>query len=92
VLHFEVFIIEFASVDALATDAGAVSEVSALDHEVRNHAVEFASFVVKRFVWGFAISWNKREYVSLAGEEGGDQTFLSGAESTEVFSSSWNYN
>jgi hypothetical protein len=50
VLHFEVFIIKFASVDALATDAGAVSEVSALDHEVGNHAVEFASFVVKRFV------------------------------------------
>jgi hypothetical protein len=49
VLHFEVLIIEFATVDALPADTSAVSEVSALDHEVRDHAVEFASFVVEWF-------------------------------------------
>ena len=43
----EVFIIKFFAIDALATGAVTSSEVSALQHELRDHAMKNASFIVK---------------------------------------------
>jgi hypothetical protein len=47
VLDGEVFIIEFVAIDALPTCAIEVGEVTPLDHELRDDAVEETVFVVQ---------------------------------------------
>ena len=47
VLELEVLVLELLTVDALATGAIALREVSALAHEVLDHAVECGAFVAK---------------------------------------------
>eukprot|EP00534_Pseudo-nitzschia_fraudulenta_P011629 CAMPEP_0201215244 /NCGR_PEP_ID=MMETSP0851-20130426/188858_1 /ASSEMBLY_ACC=CAM_ASM_000631 /TAXON_ID=183588 /ORGANISM="Pseudo-nitzschia fraudulenta, Strain WWA7" /LENGTH=251 /DNA_ID=CAMNT_0047504689 /DNA_START=202 /DNA_END=958 /DNA_ORIENTATION=- len=48
VLQIEIFVLEFASVDALSSATVVHSEITTLDHEVGNDAVESASLVVQR--------------------------------------------
>lgn len=45
VLNLEVFIVEFAAPNALATGAIEVGEVTTLDHEVGNNTVEDRAFI-----------------------------------------------
>lgn len=44
----EIFILEFLAIDALAARPIALCEVTALDHEGLDHAVEAGAFVVER--------------------------------------------
>ena len=48
VLEFEVFVVEFGSIDGLAASAVASSEVAALTHELRDDSVELGTLVVQR--------------------------------------------
>lgn len=48
VLELEVLILKLFAVDALATSTVAVGEVTTLDHELLNDAVEIRAFVVER--------------------------------------------
>lgn len=50
VLDAEVLVREFRAVDRLAADAGVVSEVTALDHEVGNDTVEPRTRVTEAFL------------------------------------------
>jgi hypothetical protein len=52
VLELEVFIIELVAIDGLATGAIALGEVTTLDHEVLNNAVEARSLVAEAFLAG----------------------------------------
>ena len=45
-LNFEVLVVEPVTVNGLATGAVALCEVTALDHEIRDDAVEAGAFVV----------------------------------------------
>jgi len=65
VLSLEVLVCEFLAVDRLATGAIATSEVTTLQHELRDDAVELAALVA--------------------------EALFSGAKSTEVLSSLWDY-
>jgi hypothetical protein len=47
VLQLEVFILEFESIDTLATSAIMIGEITTLAHELRNNAVKNRSFVAK---------------------------------------------
>jgi hypothetical protein len=49
-LEFEVLILEFGAVDALATSAISLGEVSTLTHEVLDHAVECRALITKAFL------------------------------------------
>lgn len=63
-LQGEVLILEFIAVDGLSTSAVVVGEITALAHEVWNHAVECGVFVAKTFLAGaqstevFASLWD----------------------------------
>merc|ERR1719181_196141 len=48
VLELEVLVLELFAVDGFAASAGAVGEVTALEHELRDDAVELAALVVQR--------------------------------------------
>ena len=49
-LQLEVFIFKFGSIDRLSTSSIVVGEVTTLNHELRNDAVECASLVAKSFL------------------------------------------
>lgn len=49
VLDFEVLILKLGSIDALSTSAIATGEVTTLDHETGDDAVELAALVVEGF-------------------------------------------
>lgn len=46
-LLFEVFVCKFLAVDRLATSAIATGEVTALEHELGDHAMEFGARVTE---------------------------------------------
>lgn len=50
VLQDEVFVGEFLAIDGLATSAIMVREVSALEHEVGDHAMECGALVAEAFL------------------------------------------
>ena len=52
VLELEVLVSELRAVDGLTTNTGAVSEVTTLDHELRNNTVESGTLVVERLARG----------------------------------------
>lgn len=48
----EVFVLEFRAVNRLAARAGAIGEVTALTHEILDHAVETAASVTQKLAVG----------------------------------------
>ena len=49
-LQLEVFVLKLLAIDALATSAVALGEVTTLAHEVRNDTVEGRALVTKPFL------------------------------------------
>lgn len=47
-LDLEVLVVKLTTVDGLSAHSGAVREVSSLDHELRDHAVELGALIVQR--------------------------------------------
>ena len=52
--------VELAAIDGFSAGAGAVNEITALDHEVRDHSVELGALIVQRLAIHLANSFLAR--------------------------------